>query len=471
MPRTSIPRGPIGRAWTLVEKEKVRILEELRQLIAIPSISTRPESASHVRACADWLAAHLTGIGMTRTEIVATKGHPVVLSEWRDAEQKPTLLIYGHYDVQPPEPLAPWLSPPFAATVRKNRIYGRGTTDDKGQFFIHLNAIESSLRASGTLPVHIKMILEGEEEIGSPNLEPLLAKMKSWLRSDLAVISDTPFFAESIPSICYGLRGTVYMEVEVAGPKMDLHSGSHGGAVHNPIQALAEIIAQLHDRSGRIAIPGFYDGVRPLSRQERKAFRALPWSDAHYAREIGVPRLHGESGFTTLERQWARPTLECHGIWGGFTKAGTKTIIPSKAAAKISMRIVPGQHPARIARLLEAHLRRLAPKTVRVSVQCLHGSEPSLTPLESPGMEAAVAAMTKSFGRRPVFQREGGSIPVVTSLKRLLGIDTVLLGFGLPDENAHGPNEFLDLGNFFGGIRTVLHFYHEFSNRMKAKGI
>jgi len=460
----------VAPALALIAQERRRILEELGQLVAIPSISTRPESAGDVRACAEWLAAHLAAMGMTHTQVIATGGHPIVISEWRDSEPKPALLIYGHYDVQPPEPLEPWLSPPFVATVRENRVYGRGTTDDKGQLFIHLKAMEACLRASASLPVHVRLVLEGEEEIGSPSLAAFLQGKKEWLRSDLAVISDTPFFAAGIPSICYGLRGTVYMEVEVTGPATDLHSGSHGGAVHNPIQALAEMIAQLHDARGRVAIPGFYDGVRPLSQKERNGFRALPWSDRKYAQELGVPRLHGEAGFTTLERLWARPTLECHGIGGGYTEAGSKTIIPARAAAKISMRIVPGQRPERIAQLFAKHVRRIAPSAVRVSVQCLHASAAALTPLESPGMEAAVAAMSAGFGRRPVMQREGGSIPVATHLKSLLGMDTVLLGFGLPDENAHAPNEFLDLGNFFGGMATAIHFYHELANTLHAKG-
>ncbi|MBI1750079.1 MAG: dipeptidase [Acidobacteria bacterium] len=468
--RKGVREANLSPVLSLVEREKERVLSALRQLIAIPSISTKPENRKEVERCAEWLATHLSDIGMTNSRIVRTAGHPVVTGEWRDDQRKPELLVYGHYDVQPPEPLELWSTPPFEATIRDNRIYGRGTTDDKGQFFIHLKAIEAYLRGAGTLPVHVKVILEGEEEIGSPHLGKFLAENKEWLRSDVAVISDTPFFAPGVPSICYGLRGNVYMEVEVVGPHQDLHSGSHGGAVHNPIQVLAEIIAQLHDHDGRITIPGFYDDVRPLSTRERKSFRQLPWSDARYARELGVRKLYGERGFTTLERLWARPTLDCHGIWGGFTSPGSKTVIPSKAVAKISMRIVPDQRPEHIAKLFTTHAQKLCPQTARVSVKCLHTGEAALVPLQSPGVEAAAVAMTKSFGKKPVYQREGGSIPIITSLKRMLGIDTVLLGFGLPDENAHAPNEFLDLGNFFGGILAAIHFYDELSRRIERKG-
>ncbi|HEX9006487.1 MAG TPA: dipeptidase, partial [Bacteroidota bacterium] len=346
-------------------------------------------------------------------------------------------------------------------TVRNDRLYGRGTADDKGQVFIHLKSIEALLRTTGGLPVNVKIILEGEEEIGSEHLDPFVADNAARLSADLVVISDSSMFGENRPSICYGLRGLCYMQVDVVGPNRDLHSGSFGGTVHNPIQALAEIISSLHDGKGRVAIPGFYDQVRPLTRTERAAFKRLPHSDRRYAADLGVRRLYGEQGFTTLERVWARPTLECNGIWGGFTGEGAKTVLPSRASAKISMRLVPDQTTGRIAGLFQRHIRKIAPDTVRVTVSYLHGGDPAITPIDSPGVRAAVAALQKGFGKRPLYQREGGSIPIVVQFKKILGIDTVLLGFGQQDENAHAPDEFLSLSHFFGGIRTSVHFYQD----------
>jgi len=376
-------------------------------------------------------------------------------------DAKPTVLLYGHYDVQPAEPLELWTSPAFEATIRDGNLFGRGATDDKGQVFIHFKTLEAYLKTSKNLPINLKLIIEGEEEIGSPHLLPFIEKNKELLKADLTVISDTPFFAKGIPSITYGLRGIAYMQLEVVGPNRDLHSGSYGGAVHNPIQALAEIIAQLHDKNGRIAIPGFYDEVRRLTKKEREAYRELSWSDVKYAKDLGLRQLHGEKGYTTLERLWARPTLDCHGIWGGYIEKGTKTVIPSLAAAKISMRLVPDQQPDKIARQFEKFVKKIAPRTVQARVQCLNVVEPAMTPIDSPGVKAALAALAKGFGKKPLYQREGGSIPVVTHFKKILGLDTVLLGFGLPDENAHAPDEFISLDHFFGGIKTIAHFYEE----------
>lgn len=443
------------------EENHERILAELKELVAIPSVSTHAEHKAEVQRCAEWLRTHLEELGMRRTEILPTEGYPAVYGEWLGAPGRPTLLLYGHYDVQPVDPVELWTSPPFEATVREGRLYGRGTADDKGQFFIHLKAIEAYLRTGGRLPVNLKVILEGEEEIGGVHLPGLLAQQRELLAADLAVISDTPFFAPGVPSLCTGMRGITQMEIEVEGPNRDLHSGSYGGAVHNPIQALAEIIAALHDREGRIAIPEFYNEVEPLTAEEREAFAQLPWDDGEYARSLGVKELYGEPGYSTLERLWARPTLDCHGIWGGFTGEGVKTVLPSKAGAKISMRLAPNQSPEKIAQLVEDTVKRLTPETVRSTVRRQGTAEPALTPLDSAGVKAAVSALELGFGRRPVFQREGGSIPVLADVKRILGLDTVLLGFGLPDENAHAPDEFIDLGNFFTGIRVVAHFYDE----------
>jgi acetylornithine deacetylase/succinyl-diaminopimelate desuccinylase-like protein len=453
-----------------VGAQNERYLRELTEFLAIPSVSTNPENVPDIRRCADWLVAHMTRIGLENAQIFPTAGHPIVYADWLHAPGKPTVLLYGHYDVQPPEPLELWTSPPFEATIRDGKLFARGAADDKGQVLIHMKSIEAFLRDGGTLPVNLKLIIEGEEEIGSEHLEVFVAEHKELLKADLVLISDSSMFAKGVPSICYGLRGLAYMQIDLVGPNKDLHSGSFGGTVHNPVQALAEIIAKLHDEKGRITIPGFYKDVLALSKKERAAYKKLPWSDRKYAKELGVAALYGEKGFTTLERVWARPTLECNGIWGGFTGEGAKTVLPSKASAKISMRLVPNQKSAKAAKLFEKHIKKIAPKTVKVTVKNLHGGEPAITPIDSPGVQAAVAALEKGFGKKPLYQREGGSIPIVVQFKQLLGLDTVLLGFGLPDENAHAPDEFINLENFFGGIRTSAHFFNELPRFLKVKG-
>ncbi len=444
-----------------LKENRSRYLAELKEFIAIPSVSTSPDHKKDIKRCAQWIAGHLKNIGMKGIRIFPTKGHPIVYAQWLGAPGAPTLLLYGHYDVQPVDPLNLWTSPPFEATIRGENIYARGTADDKGQVLIHFKSIEAFMKKEGRLPVNLKMIIEGEEEIGSEHLGPFVRANKKLLKADLVVISDTSMFARGVPSLCYGLRGLSYMQIDLTGPNRDLHSGSFGGSVHNPVQALSEIIAQLHDDKGRVTIPGFYDKVRKLTAKERSSFRKLPWNDRKYAKELGVDELYGEQGFTTLERLWARPTLECNGIWGGFTGQGAKTVLPAKASAKISMRLVPDQKAAEIAKLFERHIEKIAPKTVKVEIRYLHGGEAAITPLESPGVRAAIRALEKGFGKKPLYQREGGSIPIVVQFKEILGLETVLLGFGLPDENAHAPDEFLNLNNFFGGIRTVAHFYKE----------
>ncbi len=453
---------------TFIEQSKERYLAELKEFISIPSVSTNVENTGDVHRCAQWVAGQMGTIGLQNVQILPTAGHPVVYGDWLNAPGKPTVLIYGHYDVQPAEPLELWTSPPFEATIREGNLYARGAADDKGQVFIHLKSLEAYLRNTGTLPVNVKFFVEGEEEIGSAHLEPFLKDNQEMLKADLVLISDSSMFAKGIPSICYGLRGLAYMQIDLVGPTKDLHSGSFGGTVHNPIQALAEIIAQLHDKNGKVTIPGFYKDVRPLSKTERSAFSKLPWSDKRYAKELGVRQLYGEKGFTTLERVWARPTLECNGIWGGFTGEGAKTVLPSKASAKISMRLVPDQKSSKVAKLFERHIKKIAPKSVSVTVRNLHGGEAAITPIDSPGVKAAVAALEKGFGKKPLYQREGGSIPIVVQFKEILGIDTVLLGFGLPDENAHAPNEFLNLDNFYGGIKTSLHFFDQLPHSMEG---
>jgi acetylornithine deacetylase/succinyl-diaminopimelate desuccinylase-like protein len=451
------------------ERNRDRYLDELRRFLAIPSVSTIKENNTDIARCAEWVAAQFREIGMENVRIFPTAGHPVVYADWLHAPGKPTLLLYGHYDVQPPEPLELWTSPPFEATIRDGNLYARGSADDKGQVFIHMKSIEAYLKNKGALPINLKVIIEGEEEIGSEHLEIFVKEQKQLLKSDLVLISDSSMFARGVPSICYGLRGLSYMQIDLVGPNRDLHSGSFGGTVHNPIQALAEIVASLHDKNGKVTIPGFYNDVRALTGTERKAFKKLPWSDKKYAKDLGVKELYGEKGFTTLERVWARPTLECNGIWGGFTGEGAKTVLPSKASAKISMRLVADQKADRIAKLFEKHIQKIAPKTVSVKARYLHGGEAAITPINSPGVKAAVAALQKGFGKKPLYQREGGSIPIVVQFKQLLGVDTVLLGFGLPDENAHAPDEFINLDNFFGGIRTSIHFFNELPSFMNGK--
>jgi len=445
-------------------------MDELKELIAIPSISTNPENTGDIQRCAQWLANHLQGLGIEHVQVIPTEKHPIVYGDWLHADGKPTVLIYGHYDVQPVDPIELWTSPPFEATVREGNLYARGTADDKGQIFIHLKAIEAYFKNAGSLPINIKFLIEGEEEIGSPNLEIFVKKNSDLLAADIVLISDSAMFARGVPSICYGLRGLTYMEVELTGPNRDLHSGSFGGSVHNPIQALSEIIASLHDKKGRVTIPGFYDDVRSLSKKERAAFKKLPFKEKDYANDLGVKQLYGEKGYTTLERLWARPTLECNGIWGGFTGDGAKTVIPSKAAAKISMRLVPDQDPDRIAKLFEKHIKKIAPRSTTVVVKSIHGGKPAITPIESPGVRAAIVALKKAFGKDPLYQREGGSIPIVVQFEEILGISTVLLGFGLPDENSHSPNEFLNLENFYGGIKTSLFFMEELSHLQAGFG-
>ncbi len=451
-----------------IEANKERYIKELTEFLAIPSVSSQKDHDGDMMKCAQWVADQMRTIGMESVQILPTGGHPLVYGNWLHSPGKPTVLFYGHYDVQPVDPLNLWTSPPFEATIRGENLYARGSADDKGQVFIHFKAIEAYMKQVGSLPVNIKLLIEGEEEVGSENLDRFVKDHKEMLKADLVVISDSGMYAKGVPSICYSLRGLSYMEVEVTGPNRDLHSGSFGGSVHNPVQALCELIASLHDKNGKVTVKGFYDNVRPLTKAERVSFKKLPFSDKKYAKELGVKQLYGEKGFTTLERVWARPTLECNGIWGGYTEEGAKTVLPAKAFAKISMRLVPDQTSAEAAKLFEKHFKKIAPKTIDVKVRNLHGGEAAITPIDSPGVKAAVAALEKGFGKKPLYQREGGSIPIVVQFKNILGLDTVLLGFGLPDENAHSPDEFINLDNFFGGIRTSAYFYNELPNFWKS---
>ena len=444
-----------------INTNRDRYIEELKEYLAIPSISALPEHGEDLKACAEWTAAEMGNVGLENVRLIETPGNPVVYGDWLKAENAPTILFYGHYDVQPVDPLDLWESPPFEATVREGEIYARGAADDKGQVFMHLKAVEACLRQDGRLSANIKFILEGEEEIGSTHLDDFVRDHKNELAADVVVISDSPMFDRGVPSICYGLRGLTYFQIDLRGSNTDLHSGSFGGAVANPAFVLAQILNQMKDRGGRVKIPGFYDNVRPLRDEERAEFAKLPFNERRYRNELGVPKLFGERGYTTLERLWGRPTFEVNGLSSGFTDAGAKTVIPAVAMAKVSMRLVPDQEPDNIAVLFEEYLRKVTPKTVELNLTRMHGGRPWVTDFDNPFVQAAGRAIEKGFGRRPLFNREGGSIPVVATFQEVLGLPSVLFGVGLPDENAHAPNEKLDLGNFHNGIIASAVLYDE----------
>jgi acetylornithine deacetylase/succinyl-diaminopimelate desuccinylase-like protein len=438
-----------------------RYLEELTRFIAIPSVSALAEHAADTGTCAQWLANEMRAVGLENVRIIDTPGHPVVYGDWLNAPGAPTVLFYGHYDVQPVDPLDQWTSPPFEATIRDNELFARGATDDKGQLFVHLKAIEAHLKQGGALPINARVIFEGEEEIGSPNLDQFIRDHKDELACDVVLISDSPMFEKGVPSICYGLRGLSYFQIDLRGSSTDLHSGSFGGAVANPAFVLAQMLSQMKDRGGHVKIPGFYDDVRALSDREREEFKRLPFNEKQYRKSLGAPRLHGETGYSTLERTWARPTFEVNGLLSGFTGEGAKTVIPATAMAKISMRLVPNQDPDKIAALFETYVKKVAPKSVELKVTRMHGGKPWMTELDNAYIQAAARAIELGFNRSPVYTREGGSIPVVATFQSELNAPTVLFGFGTPDENAHAPNEKLDLDNFFGGIVASAYLYEE----------
>lgn len=444
-----------------VRQNRDRHLEELKQFLRIPSISTDPERKEDVRRAAEWVKNRLEAAGCTTVKLHETRKHPIVYGEWLGAPGKPTVLVYGHYDVQPVDPLELWKTPPFEPTVKSGRIHARGAADDKGQLIIHVNALEAHLETSGNCPVNMKFVLEGEEEIGSPNLLPFLKKNKGMLKCDAVVVSDTAMFAKGVPSICHGLRGMTYFQVDVKGTDRDLHSGSFGGAVVNPAWALVEMLGKLKDAKGKIRVPGFYDNVRKLTAAERKAFKRLPHTDARFRKSIGAPALFGESGFTTLERIWARPTLDINGIWGGFTGEGAKTVIPAEAHAKFSCRLVPNQTPREIEKKVQDYLRKITPGTVKVRVRQLHGGEAWLAETDHPALQAAGRAVKRAFGKAPVFTREGGSIPVVAAFDKMLKVPAVMMGIGLHDDNLHAPNEKIDLDQFYRGNEAAAYLLEE----------
>jgi acetylornithine deacetylase/succinyl-diaminopimelate desuccinylase-like protein len=443
-------------------REHSRFLEELKSLLRIPSVSTLPEHAGDCRRAAETLAAELKRIGMENVRLIETAGHPLVYADWLHAAGKPTVLTYGHYDVQPPDPLDEWLSPPFEPEERDGNLYARGAVDDKGQVYIHVKALESLLATAGRLPINVRVILEGEEEVGGEGIAEFVASKPAELKADFALVSDTELFAPGLPTLCVGLRGMIYTEVEVRGAKTDLHSGMYGGVAPNPFVAIAQIITGLKDEDGHILIPGFYDDIIPPSAEELATWRTLPFDEDHYrVAEVGSRELVGEPGLSVLERTWARPTLDVHGIPGGFTGAGAKTVIPAKAQAKISMRLVPGMTPAKAFAQFKSFVEKIAPAGVDVTVRLIHSGDPCLIPVDNPYIQAATQALHEVWGKDTVFIRSGGSIPIVGDFARHLNLPSVMMGFGLPDDNLHAPNEKFNLKNFKLGIESVIRFLEE----------
>ncbi len=441
-----------------IDQNKDKFVEELFDLLRIPSVSTDSSKKEEIKKAAGFLVGQLNNLNLDTVKTYETPGNPIVYAEHCPHDDRPTVLIYGHYDVQPSDPEELWDTPPFEPTVKDGLIYARGASDDKGQAFTHVKAVESFVKTGQEIPVNVKFILEGEEEIGSPNLIPFLEEHQDLLACDMVLISDTAMFGEDQPSITYGLRGLAYMEIEVVGPNRDLHSGVYGGAVENPANVLCEIIAKLKDEDGVIQIPGFYNDVIPLTEADRKAFAQLPFDEEDYKKTLDVDALHGEKGYTTLERSSARPTLDVNGIWGGYTKEGAKTVLPSKANAKVSMRLVPDQDPHKIAKLFKKHVESIAPDTVKVTVNEHHGGYASVTDLDFYGLKAGAQAFEDVYETEVLFSREGGSIPIVADFKRVLGVESILMGFGLTSNAIHSPNENFSLKDFHRGIKTSARF-------------
>jgi acetylornithine deacetylase/succinyl-diaminopimelate desuccinylase-like protein len=439
-------------------------IEELKDFLRIQSISTLPEHQNDMQAAAQFVADKIKQAGIDKVNIYQTEGHPIVYAEWLGAPGKPTVLIYGHYDVQPPDPIDLWQTSPFEPVIKDGKIYARGATDDKGQMYVHIKSVESFFRVNGSLPVNVKFLIEGEEEIGSSNLYSFLKNNTDLLKCDAVLISDTSLWDEGVPTITYGLRGISYMEIEVTGPNRDLHSGTYGGAVPNPVNILADIISKLKDKNGKITIPGFYDDVLKPSKQEKENLKKLKYSEKEFAKSIGIKKSVGEKGFSLLERIWSRPTLDCNGIVGGFTGKGAKTIIPSNASAKISMRLVPNQNPQKIEKLFTKYIKKIAPDYVDVKITSIHGGSPFIAKLNQPIMKVAAKAMSSAFGKETVFMREGGSIPIVVQFAEKLKATPILMGLGLDSENLHSPNEHFNLNHFRLGIISSAYFINDLAN-------
>jgi acetylornithine deacetylase/succinyl-diaminopimelate desuccinylase-like protein len=444
------------------EKNKDRFLEELLELLRIPSISAKKEHKQDLIKCAEAVKQRLLQAGADKVDIYPTEGHPVVVGEKIIDPSKPTVLVYGHYDVQPPDPLELWHSGPFEPVIKDGKIFARGSCDDKGQFYMHIKAFETMMQTN-TMETNIKFIIEGEEEVGSPNLGKFVAQNKELLKADVILISDTAMISLENPSIDIGVRGLSYIEVEVTGPNRDLHSGVYGGAVANPITILAKMIATCHDENNHVTIPGFYDDVVEVTAEERKLMAAAPYNEEEYKKDLGVKELWGEKGFTTNERTGIRPTIELNGIWGGYQDEGAKTVLPSKATAKISARLVPNQSSEKITKMLLDYFKKIAPANVTVKAFEHHGGEPYMTPIDSKAYQAAANAMETTFGKKPIPVRGGGSIPICFLFEKELGIKVVFLGFGLDSDNLHSPNEKFDLANFYKGIETIPYFHKYFA--------
>ncbi|MEE8403921.1 MAG: dipeptidase [candidate division Zixibacteria bacterium] len=440
-------------AFEYLKKTEKQRTNELLGFLSFASVSAQSKHNQDVLDCANWLKAHLTKIGF-KTKLYPTKGHPVVYAEYFVDKKLPTVLYYGHYDVQPPEPLDLWKTPPFKPDIRDGYFYARGATDDKGQTFTHIKGMEAIIKTTGTLPINVKFMIEGEEEIASANLPAFMKKNKKLLKADICVVSDTAQFNKTTPAVTFGLRGISPAELFVYGPNRDVHSGSFGGSITNPANALCQMVAQLHDKNGKVAIPGFYKDIKPASKWERQQFKKLPHSDAKYQKSLGVPALAGEKGYSTLERIWIRPTLDVNGITSGYQGEGSKTIIPAYASCKITMRLVPDMDPYDVANKLEKFLKKIAPKSIRIKLNKSPGGKGVNVPTDGPWLEAAANAIKAGFGKTPVFMKEGGSIPVVTDFKDLLGLDTLLIGFAQHDDNIHSPNERFRIVDFEKGCKT-----------------
>jgi len=454
---------PMPTAVEFARGHQARFLEELKSLLRIPSISTLPEHAGDVRRAAETLAHELERIGLENVHLSETSGHPLVYGDWLHAPGKPTCLTYGHYDVQPPDPLDGWHTPPFEPTERNGNLYGRGAVDDKGQMYMHIKALESLFQAySAKLPINVRVLLEGEEEVGGKGIARLVREHPGQLKADFALVSDTGMFAPGLPTLCVGLRGAIYTELEARGPRTDLHSGRYGGVAPNPFVALAQIIAALKDSNGHILIPGFYDKVAAPSAEELATWKNLPYDEEHYREsEVGSIELTGEPGFSVLERTWTRPTLDVHGMPGGFTGAGAKTVIPAKATAKISLRLVPEMSPQETFAQYKSHVESLQPKGIDLHLRLIHSADPIIIRTDNPYVQAATRAMRQVFKKDTVFIRSGGSIPIVADFARHLEIPTVMMGFGLPDDNLHAPNEKFHIANFHDGIESIILLFED----------
>lgn len=449
-----------------IQENKQRFLDELFELLRIPSISADPAYSQEMIRTAEFIKSKLDAAGADKVEICETGGYPIVYGEKIIDPSLPTVLVYGHYDVQPAVPLELWTTPPFEPTIRNERIYARGACDDKGQMYMHVKAFEAMMK-NNSLPCNVKFMIEGEEEVGSSNLGPFCINNKEKLKADVVLISDTSMIANDIPSIDVGLRGLSYVEVEVTGPNRDLHSGVYGGAVANPINILAKMIASMHDENNRITIPGFYDDVVELTAEERNEMAKAPFDLEAYKKDLGIDDVWGEKGYTTIERTGIRPTLDVNGIWGGYTGEGSKTVLPSKAYAKISMRLVPNQNSEKITKLFTDYFTSIAPPSVKVVVKPHHGGEPVVTPTDSVEFKAASMAMEKTFGKKPIPTRGGGSIPIVALFEKVLGVKSVLMGFGLDIDALHSPNESYGIFNYFKGIETIPYFYKYYAELKK----